>query len=299
VAVTRDEIVRVALRLLDDGGLAAVTLRKVAGELGVQAPALYWHVRNKRELLDLMAEELVSAVTMPAEPAPGQAWWDWLTERTRAAFEGLRAHRDSALVTAGNRPTWRSLPLIEQQLAALVSVGFPAGEALQAMLSLGAFVLGSALEEQSEFSRPYEQDAERREALAEQMRSEDTRLPTLAAAMSAMKDQGGPEGFEYGLRLIVWGLRLRQVELRGGADVDARQLLERVLGEALDAAAAELTRSGGRLEWSAAPAGRTRSAAPAAAAEPAARAGRGDPARTGERAPRRRRSGRPGPDRAP
>jgi TetR/AcrR family tetracycline transcriptional repressor len=244
VAVTRDEIVQVSLRLLNEGGLVAVTLRKVAGELGVQAPALYWHVRNKRELLDLMGEELMAASGLPAQPAPGQPWWDWLTERSRASFHTLREHRDSALVLAGNRPSWRGLPLIEQQLSTLVAVGFPPGEALQIMMTLGAFVLGSALEEQGEYDRPHADDVERRNALAEQLANPDTRLPTLAAAMAAMKGRSGPEGFEYGLRLLVWGLRLRQVELHGADDVDATELLQRVLGEALDNAAEEL--AGGR-----------------------------------------------------
>jgi TetR/AcrR family transcriptional regulator, tetracycline repressor protein len=268
VAVTRDEIVRVALRLLDEGGLGAVTLRKVAAELGVQAPALYWHVRNKRELLDLMAEELMSEDSLLGEPAPGQAWWDWLTERTRGAFQRLREHRDSALVTAGNRPSWRSLPLIEQQLTALVRIGFPPGEALQAMFSLGALVLGSALEEQSEQARPHEQDVERRQALIEELRGSDTRLPTLAAAMGAMKDQGGPEGFEYGLRLLVSGLRLRQLELRARAPwrtdgPDVTDLLRGVMDEALDVAAAGLSEAGS--ESAAAPAGRSARTGPGGA----------------------------------
>jgi TetR/AcrR family transcriptional regulator, tetracycline repressor protein len=288
VAVNRDEIVQVALRLLDDGGLVAVTLRKVAAELGVQAPALYWHVRNKRELLDLMAEEMMGKLALPAEPAPGQAWWDWLTERTRTAFYALRARRDSVQVVAGNRPTWQGLPLIEQQLGAMVAVGFPAGEALQAMMTLGAFVLGSALEEQSEYARPYEDDAERRKALAAELSGADTRLPMLAAAMTAMKSQDGPEGFEYGLRLLVWGLRLRQVELRGAPGVDATELLRRVLDQALDDA--EL--AGGPAGPAAAEPGRA-----AGPGEPAGSGGTAGPGAAAERYPRQR-SGRAAPERS-
>ena len=46
-ALTREKVVRTALRLLDKVGLDGLTLRKLAAELRVQAPALYWHFKNK------------------------------------------------------------------------------------------------------------------------------------------------------------------------------------------------------------------------------------------------------------
>jgi len=51
-------VVLVALKLLDEVGLDGLTLRRLAAELGVQAPALYWHFANKRELLDHMAQAI-------------------------------------------------------------------------------------------------------------------------------------------------------------------------------------------------------------------------------------------------
>jgi TetR/AcrR family tetracycline transcriptional repressor len=58
--------------------------RRLATELGVSAPTLYWHVRNKRQLLDLMAEALVARAGRSTSPAPGQPWWDWLAEQARS-----------------------------------------------------------------------------------------------------------------------------------------------------------------------------------------------------------------------
>ena len=52
VGLSRDTVVRAALELLDEVGLADLTLRGVAERLGVQAPALYWHVRNRQDLID-------------------------------------------------------------------------------------------------------------------------------------------------------------------------------------------------------------------------------------------------------
>ena len=55
VALTQEQVVKRAVDLMAEAGLEALTLRRLATELGVSAPTLYWHVRNKRELLDLMA----------------------------------------------------------------------------------------------------------------------------------------------------------------------------------------------------------------------------------------------------
>src|ERR1700688_4158094 len=55
VALKRQGVVRTALRILDEVGLDGLTVRKLASELGVQAPALYWHFKNKQALLDEMA----------------------------------------------------------------------------------------------------------------------------------------------------------------------------------------------------------------------------------------------------
>jgi len=220
VAVTRQQLVDAAIEVLDESGLAGLTLRQVAARLGVQAPALYWHVRNKRELLDLMAEAIITGTVPPEvhEPAPGQPWWEWLTERTTAIWLSLRAHPDSALVIAGNRPTWETLPHIERLLAILVGLGFPPAEALNSVIALGNLVTGCVLEEQASANRPAEED--RNEVMHAEL-SAGTRFPTLTAAAAAGgMDPNGPAGFEYALRLMIAGLRGRLAELRAAAAPD-------------------------------------------------------------------------------
>src|SRR5687767_6624523 len=54
----RDRITRAAVALLDEAGLAGLSTRRLATALGVQSATLYWHVRNKDELLDLVAETI-------------------------------------------------------------------------------------------------------------------------------------------------------------------------------------------------------------------------------------------------
>ena len=210
MALTQEQVVRRAVELMAEAGLEALTLRRLATDLGVSAPTLYWHVRNKRQLLDLMAEALVAGAGHSATPAPGQPWWEWLAERARRQWRALTSHRDAALVVAGNRPTETALPGIEQILASLVAVGFPPDEALRIILSIGNYVIGCAVEHQAEAAR--EPDPERDARLLERAEG----LPNLRAAMAAVDRPGpaaGDAGFEHGLALLIAGAQARHAEL--------------------------------------------------------------------------------------
>jgi TetR/AcrR family tetracycline transcriptional repressor len=210
VALTQEQVVRGAVDLLAKAGLEALTLRRLATELGVSAPTLYWHVRNKRQLLDLMAEALVARSGRSTSPAPGQPWWDWLAEHARLQWRVLTSHRDAALVIAGNRPTETALPDVEAIVGSLVVVGFPPAEALRTILSVANYVIGCAVEYQAEAAR--EPDRERDARLLAQVR-ETGDLPNLQAALTAV---GGPDpgaSFEHGLGLLIAGIRARHAEL--------------------------------------------------------------------------------------
>jgi TetR/AcrR family transcriptional regulator, tetracycline repressor protein len=212
VALTQEQVVRRAVELMAEAGLEALTLRRLATELGVSAPTLYWHVRNKRQLLDLMAEALVARAGRSTAPAHGQPWWEWLAERARLQFQVLTSLRDAALVVAGNRPTEATLPDVEEVLASLVTVGFPPVEALRVVLSISNYVIGCAVEHQAEAARDADPDRDIR--LLEQARD----LPILSAAMAAVDRPGpsaGDDGFEHGLGLLLAGVRARHAELTG------------------------------------------------------------------------------------
>jgi TetR/AcrR family tetracycline transcriptional repressor len=212
VALTRDDIVRTAVRLLDDVGLEGLTLRRLATELGVSAPTLYWHVRHKRELLDLMAEQMIDLDRRSGRPRHGQPWWEWLTEQASIQWDGLVAHRDAALVAAGNRPTPAALPLIEETLGTLVAVGFPPGEALTALLTIGHHVIGCAVEHQAEAarSREVQRNGPGDDGVVRGLDAD--RYPYITAAARSPADDG-TQTFRYGLDLIVAGLRARHAQL--------------------------------------------------------------------------------------
>ena len=212
MALTRDDIVRTAVRLLDEVGLEGLTLRRLATEVGVSAPTLYWHVRDKRELLDLMAEQMIDLDRRSGQPRPGQPWWEWLAEQAWVQWEGLVAHRDAALVAAGNRPTPAALPLVERTIGTLVTVGFPPGEALTALLTVGHYVLGCAVEHQAEAARSREAHRNRPGDDGVVRGLDAERYPYIAAAARAGATDGRGT-FRYGLDLLVAGLRARHAQL--------------------------------------------------------------------------------------
>src|SRR5438034_11134936 len=120
----RRAVARVALRLLDEVGLDGLSLRRLAAELDVQAPALYWHFRSKQDLLDEMAQTMLTDQPWPAEPAPGQRWDDWLADRARARRRAMLAHPDGARIQAGTRPGRGHRPGIEALIRVLGAACF-------------------------------------------------------------------------------------------------------------------------------------------------------------------------------
>ena len=208
MAVTQRDIVLAAVSLLQQHGLDGVTFRRIAAELGVTAPTLYWHVESKRELLDLVAEELLRrhSATLMDRPPPGQPWWTWLELRSREMFDALVETRDAPAVLAGNRPSPESLPSLEAVLDTLVSAGIPPTDAQQALFAIGSYVVGSATEWQAERARAATRppgDAQ----LAAALREGD--FPTLSAAVRGLVGQPPRATFEFGLRLLVDGMRAR------------------------------------------------------------------------------------------
>jgi TetR/AcrR family tetracycline transcriptional repressor len=212
--VSRESVVHAALALLAEGGLESVSFRRIAKALGVSGPTLYWHVENKRQLMDLMAEELVRRAGRGAtEPVHGQPWWEWLRAHAQHMFQALIATRDAPRVLAGNRPSRESFPEIERTLGVLVNAGLTPGQAQMTLFAIGAYVIGSATEWQAEAERnsvqppPDPDNAEvsalRADVLAEQ--------PLLLAAMDDLLRRPHEATFEYGLDLLIQGLRARYV----------------------------------------------------------------------------------------
>lgn len=213
MAVTRDDVIHTAIQLLQEVGLDGLTLRRLATELGISAPTLYWHVKDKRELLDLMSEEMVRLAREKMPPFPPDLPWDEkIAEGMRRQYQAIITWRDGARVVAGNRPTEAALPQIERFLKMWVEAGFPPNEALAYVLTFGDFIIGCALEHQAEIERRSSQLTDSSAELWKKIAA----YPTLhAASLTRGGSKAGPRSsnFERGLALLMTGLRLRHSEL--------------------------------------------------------------------------------------
>jgi len=143
----QQEIVAAALQLVDEQGLDRLNMRALAGRLGVQASALYWHVGDKAELTSLMA---VSFYARALAAAPADVGWRaWLLGFGHAFRGALLAHRDSARLCAVARPIGDVQESAERLAAPLVALGLSHHAALSALASVISLALGWSVYEQS------------------------------------------------------------------------------------------------------------------------------------------------------
>jgi AcrR family transcriptional regulator len=179
----RTSVITEALDLLDEVGLDAVSTRKLAGRLKVEQPSLYWHFRNKGELLSAMAEAAMTPHAAEPLPSPRDDWRAWFLENNRSFRRTLLLRRDGARLHAGFVPS-ADLDRIQQKIEFLIASGLTEQDAQMAMLTAGRFTVGSVLEEQAD-------------AATEDLNAD---VPFI-----------DPESaFEAGLALIVDGVALRQ-----------------------------------------------------------------------------------------
>jgi len=128
-----------------------MTVRALAAELGVKAPALYWHVRDKAELLDEMATQVWREIVDELAGAPADTAWDVglrrFAEVLRAA---LLRHRDGAKAFSGTYLTDADvLASQEEGMRSWAAQGFTVADTVRAFTLTSSFVVGFCIEEQA------------------------------------------------------------------------------------------------------------------------------------------------------
>jgi AcrR family transcriptional regulator len=142
--ITRAQVLTTALALVDRDGLAALSMRRLADELGVEAMTLYHHVANKDALLDGLVERLLD----DASAIPDSDWPDALRTYAWALRAALLRH-PAVLPLALSRParTPAVLSVVERSLELLTRSGFTLGDALHLVNALTVFAVGHATAE--------------------------------------------------------------------------------------------------------------------------------------------------------
>lgn len=140
----KKKIVETALDLLERDGFGALSLRKVADALGVQTPALYWHVRNRAELHGLMAEAMFREALDAIDPA--LVGGDYLVALGRAQHATWMRRRDSARLIGLAPPTEPVRgEFLDRIFNRLMAGGLDSRRAIQAHSALQSFTLGWTL----------------------------------------------------------------------------------------------------------------------------------------------------------
>ena len=134
--LTRDELFETALRLVDDEGLEALTMRRLGDEVGVEAASLYHHVPNKEALIDGVLVRMRSEVRLP-DPLPTE-WMD-IFEVIFAEYRRVLTAHPNLMLYAGRRV--ESDPETSG-LESLAQMGFSEDDAVELWQSLIAFSVG-------------------------------------------------------------------------------------------------------------------------------------------------------------
>ncbi|MGW5738226.1 MULTISPECIES: TetR/AcrR family transcriptional regulator C-terminal domain-containing protein [Streptomyces] len=201
----RARVASTALELLNETGLDGLSLRAIAKELDVKAPALYWHFKDKQALLDEMATVMLRRMNeeFAADAPPGADW----SQSLAAAMRGLRRHllkyRDGAKVYSGTHFTDLSYAApMEAHLRRLTDGGFTPGGAARAWLTAYSFTIGYVIEEQSMGPDPAKEEG------GYDLEARARRLDgyPLAAAAGHELFRDFDAGFEKGLTAVVAGI---------------------------------------------------------------------------------------------
>jgi len=207
--LTRQAIVEAALRVLDRDGMEALSMRKVGEELGTGAASLYWHVRNKEELLQLVYETVMAEIELPP-PDPAR-WQDQLRDLGRSLRSLMHRHRDVARISLGRIPAGPTLARMSEWLFELLR---PAGVPDQVIAYVGdvsALYVGAyAFEESLGLASPTGEDLPP-EQVVQMFRDyvaslPEDRFPQTRGAIDLLFGGDVDDRFEFGLELMIRGI---------------------------------------------------------------------------------------------
>jgi AcrR family transcriptional regulator len=220
--LTRRHIVAAAMDLIERDGAAAVSMQRLATELGCGTLALYSYVPSRGDLLDAIAAEIMSAMESTtgaaAVRAPQDAWPRDLIAQIRAYREAAGAFPQCALTVAG-RPLAAASAVrpAERALATLAAAGFAGTEALRIIRVLAAYVLGTLLREAGRAVPPHDlppHDLPPHNLPPHNLPPHNLRLrakdfPHVTALATEFAEPDGDADFEFGLGLLLQALAAR------------------------------------------------------------------------------------------
>jgi AcrR family transcriptional regulator len=205
VPLTRERVLGAAVALADRDGVRALSMRKLAQALGVEAMSLYHHVAGKDDILDGMIDVVFGEIDLPTDETD---WKAAMRRRAISAREALRRHPwATGLMESRPTPGPANLRHHDAVLGVLRNAGFPLALAAHAYALLDSYIYGFALQETSLPFHTPEETAEVAQAIMESFPTGDYPYLTEIAVDHVLQpgyDFG--DEYEFGLDLILDGL---------------------------------------------------------------------------------------------
>jgi AcrR family transcriptional regulator len=201
--LNRERILRAALRLVDEQGMEALSMRRLATELAVDPMAIYYHLPNKRAILAGLVARVFAELQVPS----GQSgtWQDRLWATARAYHDLAKAHPNLVLylVTDRESAAVAALDLNEALYEALAAAGLSPQMIVRAADLIVDYVNGFVLAEVTGLT---EQASEWRDLSALLNEQPPDQFPTLRYIFGSLSGEDLAGGFEAGLNIILAGI---------------------------------------------------------------------------------------------
>jgi TetR/AcrR family transcriptional regulator, tetracycline repressor protein len=205
--LSRGRILKAALRLVDEEGMGALSMRRLGAELGVNPMSIYHHVPGKDAIISGLVELVFSGMQVRF---PDDSHWQARVRAWAEAYRDLvRSHPNLVLeiVSSAAAVTEAVLLVNEPLYAALEEAGLPPAEVMQAADSVVDFVHGFAL---AEGTQPPERPFNRRELLERFEAGAADGLPATSRVFRALRREESrydfDRGFEVGLGILLKGI---------------------------------------------------------------------------------------------
>jgi AcrR family transcriptional regulator len=213
--LTTEAIVAAAIEVLDEGGVAGLSMRRVAEHLGTGAASLYAHVSGKEELLELVYDALVGQVPL-VEPDPA-TWRDQLRQIMRDFHDVLVSHTDAALAGLGRIPTSPQTMAAAEVLAGIMRAGGLCPQVIALGLDQLVLYVSATAFEDGLFRRGMDEEDMLRyfagiRAFYAALPAD--RYPVLASIAPDMTGHDDVERFSFGLDVLIAGLEAVNARVR-------------------------------------------------------------------------------------
>lgn len=205
VPLSRPVVLSAALRIVDQHGIDALSMRRLGKELGVEAMSLYNHVPNKAALLDGLIEQVINEVEQPPPDAP----WEEQVRAMARSYRRLAHDHPHVVPLIAMRPfnTISALRPVERAFAIFRDAGFGDAETLHAFRTLAGFATGYTLAETGGFfGETIPSDST---DVVERGDIDPNEFPNLTHMLPTIADCDHDAEFEFALDVIIEGLRTK------------------------------------------------------------------------------------------